>query len=585
MWLVVSSEYSWKMNYEIGEATPATLNGSSLALFRIPFIFSQDQLLKSDEFIRQSSERGYPLSLSQLETLHLHKLLIPLFYIDDTANERNRIPIQQSSMSTLDQMIFNMAAEGRVRDCSQDNFSAASQFELPPNTRANEWRKGYIYSSWQLNRIPVALNSLKQIELAEKDGVKFDRHDQFRSNYLALSALATIYLPGILGQLESPGENQELVMRKFMSDVETKDCLAVSGLDPQFLKGSAEAFLNQARMNDPLINWWPLIRHSNITGWKKLKGIPLHCVWLRISAEIFLRAHEDLARIGLLDPLPDLERVQYRQSLHDRITPHWENERPLEAELAVFGLSPHPRVLVLVEGHTEEIHFNALLKEIGLNNPDRVRIQNAEGSTVNSDLLSRYVIAPRPSHFFSEYQGMLPPTVFVIAMDPENGWETSEGQEKKKQVIRNAIKREVARQGAKLTEQELDHLVTVFVWPDETYEFANFTDEELLEGMVKLTLIKKPAYSPTLEWKMKVMVAIKEARALRCQFIEKVGPIGVPDDKPQLAKILLPTLVAKFHKENKELHYVTPVFQVIEKIQALYAQFASGVFIFKTKRE
>ena len=561
------------------------MNGSSLALFRIPFVFTQDQLMTTDEFIKQSSERGYPLNLKHLESFYHHKLLVPLFYIDDIANEALKVFTQSSSHSTLDSMVFSAASEGRVRDCLLSDFSQTLPFEIPPNTNRSESWNGYIYSSWQLNRIPRALQALSQIELAGKDGYTYDLHDQLRSHYLALSALSTIYLPGVIGQLISPGEIREPAMRKFMNEADIKECLGISGLNHEKLKSAAEELLSQAHMNDPLIEWWPLVRHSNIAGWKKLKGVSLHCLWLRISAEIFLRAHEDLARVGILEPLPDLEGVQFWQSLHDRITPHWKNERPLEAELAVFGLSPHPRVLILVEGPTEEIHFSALIKEIGLDSSDRVRIHVVGSSRFNSHWLSRYVIAPRPSHSFSKYQGMMPPTVLVIAMDPENGWETPEGQESNRQAVRKAVKDEVIRQGANLTERELDHLVTIFVWPGETFEFANFSDEELQEGMERLTLEKKPVFPVTDEWRAKLAGAISDARKLKCQFREKVGPLGVPDNKPELARILLPTLISKFHYETGENEYSTPIFQVIEKVQSLYAQFASGVFTFASKKE
>lgn len=573
------------MTLEIAEATAASLDGSSLALLRIPFIFSQDQLIKSDEFIKLSAERGYPLKLLELQALYQYKLLIPLYYVDDIAVDENRVSIRHNSYSSTTQMVFTQAEAGHIRDCSESDFSTEFPFEIPLGRDGTEWWNGYVYSSWQLGRVPRALNSLRQLERATSDGVSQPFHNQFRADYLALSALSTLYLPGIIGQRSSLGEVQDSIMRQFINETKTKDCLIVSGFEPERLKSAAAELLNQARMNDPLMDWWPLIRHSNLESWKKLKGVALHCLWLRIAAEVFLRAHENLAEAGLLEPLPDLNGARFRDSLHDRITPHWENERPLESELAVFGLSPHPRVLLLVEGDTEEIHFNALLKEIGLNRPNRVRVQNAEGSKVDAKLLSRYLIAPRPSHTYSQYQWMLPPTVLVIAMDPENKWKTPEDKEDEMKGIRNAVKREVARQGAKITERELNHLVTVFVWPGGTYEVANFTDSELLEGMVKLTLLKKPEFLETPEWREKLLVAIQEARRLRCQFKEKVGILKVPDDKVELAKILLPVLIAKYHKESNEPQYVTPVFQVIEKVQELFALFASGVFTYETKKE
>jgi len=571
------------VNLEIREPTDASPDGSAMGLFRIPFIFGQDKILKTDEFSKISSQRGYPLSLATLQALYEQKLLVPLFYVDDEPNQGLRIEMTPPFTTTVNYWVIEMAAEGRVRDCAKLEFASTRPFEIPSGETRETWWNGYLYSSWQLNRVPRALRALEQMERAKKDGVVFAQADQFRTEQLALCALATLYLPDILGRLVSPGSDLEPDLRSFIREVEVEQCLGVSGFDPTKLVASAEELLSQARTSDPIIDWWPLIRHSNISSWEKLKGIPLHSLWLRVSAEVFLRAHEDLARSGQLDPLPDLEGSQFRQSLHDRIKPHWKNERPLESELAVFGLSPHPRVLLLAEGDTEEIHFNALLKEINLNFPDRVRVQNAESSRANPDLLARYVIAPRPSHSLREYQWMLPPTVLVIAVDPENKWATLEGQVETKSKIKSAVKREVVRQGGEVTERELDLLVTLFVWPGNTYEFANFDDQELSEGLISLTSKKKVSFTMTDSWKRSVKRAISEARSQRINFSEKVGPLGVPDDKPELAQILLPGLIERFNKEYASQQLETPIFKVVQKVQELYSQFATGVFTFESK--
>ncbi len=571
------------MNLEISEQTETSPDSSTLGLFRIPFIFGQDQILKTDEFSQNSGKRGYPLSLSTLQALYEHKLLVPFFYVDDEKNDRSRINLITPVTTTSNHWIFERAAEGRVKDCAEMEFRNSRPFEIPSGETSETWWNGYIYSSWQLNRVPRALRALAQMERANLDGIVLEQTDQFRPEQLALCTLATLYLPDVLGRLISPGDELEPDLRRFIKQVDVGRCLAVSGFDPTKLVTSAEELLSQARTSDPLIDWWPLIRHSNISSWEKLKGIPLHSLWLRISAEVLLRAHEDLAKIGELDPLPDLEGSKFRQSLHDRIKPHWNNERPLESELAVFGLSPHPRVLLLAEGDTEEVHFNALLKEVKLNFPDRVRVQNAESSRANPDLLARYVIAPRPSHSLREYQWMLPPTVLVIAVDPENRWATIEGQEETKRTIQSAVKREVVRQGGEVTDRELDLLVTIFVWPGNTYEFANFDDQELTEGLISLTSKRKINFTLTDSWKKSVKQAISEARSQRINFSEKVGPLGVPDDKPELAQILLPGLIERFNKEYASQQLETPIFKVVQKVQDLYSQFATGVFTFESK--
>ncbi|MFF3763872.1 hypothetical protein ACFYYR_07255 [Streptomyces sp. NPDC001922] len=66
---------------------------SSLELLKVPFIFTQDELLDTGSFIRKAKERGYSLSLETLQALHVHGLLIPIFRVSDTAVEGRRVDV------------------------------------------------------------------------------------------------------------------------------------------------------------------------------------------------------------------------------------------------------------------------------------------------------------------------------------------------------------------------------------------------------------------------------------------------------------------------------------------------------------
>jgi hypothetical protein len=65
-----------------------------LALLSIPFIFTQDELLTTGDFMKQAKERGHNLSLNGLRVLHEYRLLVPLCRVSDTPVQGRRINVE-----------------------------------------------------------------------------------------------------------------------------------------------------------------------------------------------------------------------------------------------------------------------------------------------------------------------------------------------------------------------------------------------------------------------------------------------------------------------------------------------------------
>ena len=87
---------------------------------------------------------------------------------------------------------------------------------------------------------------------------------------------------------------------------------------------------------------------------KYLTDAALQALDDRIAAEILLRFYEDLALRGHAEPLPDVTNVMYQHALHDRLSFRREtldeNHRPRHL------ISPHPRVVLALEGESELCH-------------------------------------------------------------------------------------------------------------------------------------------------------------------------------------------------------------------------------------
>ncbi len=557
-----------------------------LALLTIPFIFTQDGLIGTDDFLKQAKERGISLSLEGLRKLHKVGLLAPLYRVDDHVVAKLRINTETASGMNPRGWTVEAAREGRLRDSAQEGYSEAWPFERPagPVDDGNRfWWNGYTYSPWQLLDLRHILNEHEIIQAGWRPNADTERAQRTRRTVCALAGLSPLFLPGVLGRLSMPpGVTQEDLLR-FRREADTLHLLTVAAFDPADLRKEAEWLLNEAHSSDPLVDWLPLTRHAGIRGWSKLKGLPLDCMWARIGAEVLLRAHEDLAAKGHLEPLPNVADLDWRVALHDRLTPRDGEGDSLERALGTLGLSPHPRVLLLVEGETELEHVPRLLAESGLTKSEQIRVQQCEGSKVNAQLIARYGITPRLG---KKIKGSQPgeeiqlldrtPTALVIAMDAENKFETPAKCADERRNLQNAIREEVAFQGGEIGQADLDYLVEVRVWGDDKYELANFTDDELVPAITQLATMQSNPNIKSPTWEQDLRAELQAARRVHNDIKVPMGRMRVRENKPELAKLLWPALVAKYEAELAANNIQTPVLALVLDVRQKVAMLSGG---------
>ncbi|HEX5142499.1 MAG TPA: hypothetical protein VFW21_01380 [Mycobacterium sp.] len=381
----------------------------------------------------------------------------------------------------------------------------------------------------------------------------------------------------MLGKLSMPpGVTQESLLR-FRGEADTLQLLGTAGFDPADLRKEAEWLLLDAGHSDPIADWLPLIRHAGHLGWSKLKGLALDCMWARIGAEVLLRAHEDLAVSGHLEPLPNVADLSWHVALHDRLTPRDGDGDSLERALGTFGLSPHPRVLLLVEGETELDHVPRLLAEFGLTQPEQVRVQQCEGSKVNAHLIARYGITPRLGKKIQGTQLIdRTPTALIVAMDAENKFETPAKCADERRKLQNAISKEVAFQGGEIAQADLDYLVEVRVWGDDKYELANFTDNELVPAITQLATMQSNPNVTSPTWEQDLRAELQAARVVHHDIKVPMGRMRVREDKPELAKLLWSTLVTKCAAELAANDVKTPVLALVVDTRQKVAMLSGG---------
>ena len=551
--------------------------GSSLALLTLPFSFTQqDHLLGSDDLIKEAKVRGSSVDSTLLQELHNRRLLLPLFRVSDTPSEGRRISVPAGILAiNVRGWVLQAALEGRARDPREEGYSANWPYVRPADQDPCGWWNGFAYSYWQLLDLADALNELKFIKLGFL-------HD-YRANVLrrrartqALVTLSPRYLPGILGTVNIPPGTSEEDLWRFRSSSDVSGLLKIAGFPKAGLLKEAERLLTVARMKDPMKSWLPLLRHAGYKGgWSELRGAPLDFMWYRIAAEILLRAHEDLAAAGQLEPLPDISGWNSWTALHDRLTPRQDNADSLERALGSFGLSPHPRVLLLVEGETELHQLSRLLAEFGLTQPHHVRVQRAKGSKVNPQLIARYNIAPRIGRRINDRWLLdATPTVLVIAMDAENKWETAEKRTAERSALQGAIREEVQWQGADIGQDELDFLVRIHVWGADKYELANFSDDELIP-QIRIIAERKHGTLPET-WNQDMRNLLQKARKDHLDIKVPLGRMRLGDPKVELAEMLWPVLLAKCEQELTEGTIITPVLKIVQEVRELVARLSGG---------
>lgn len=555
-----------------------TAVSGALALVCMPFTFTQDDLLSTDNFLRAAKARGYELSLDNLQEFHSNRLLLPLYRVSDTPVEGRRLNVVPNGNLNSRWEGLKAAQDGRLRDSAEEGYSSAWPYRRPSHEERKRWWNGFLYSSWQLLDLNLVIQEQRGIAAGLDRTVRMGPAEQRRKRTRALAALAPRYLPGILGKLSIPAFIDEEQLRRFCFESDVQNLLSTVGFDPAQLKAEAEMLLLDAK-RDPLREWLPLVRHANRAAWSKLRGEPLDCLWLRIGAEILLRAHDDLAAAGDLEPLPDISGANWWTPLHDRLSRTAGNTKPLEQVLGTFGLSPHPRVLILAEGETERVHFRLLLEQFGLNRPEHVRVQPCGGTGVNPQLLARYAISPRIGDKLGDaWQLTATPTALVIAMDPEGMWATAEKREGQCRKIKQAIREQVTLQGGQIGDTELDFLVQIHAWHDDLeYELANFTPDELLTAITSLATGMYAKDSELAVWQADMRQKLQTLWQERRKFETVIGPLRIA--KPALAEALWPTLLAKCERELECDVIETPILKVILEVQRLAGLLSGGSYV------
>jgi hypothetical protein len=304
----------------------------------------------------------------------------------------------------------------------------------------------------------------------------------------------------------------------------------------------AEGFIWKAHALDPLQNWTDLVALIHPSKWDRLEGEALLSIEYRKAGELLLRFLEELGRDGVVMPLPTSPFRSYTQ-LGDRLRPKHED---LDRVLNDYGISPHPAVVLLVEGETERFLFTELMKLLNVPRLDSfIRIELLGGVDKEIELLAKH-LAPALRASGGTYLDMLrPPTRLLLAVDAEKRYSTPERRDRAKSKLAdhlfNALDPEFQNE---ITRSEMDYFVHIETWSDEhkDVEFSHFTDRALAKAVLATQLAPADA---TLEG---LTEAIRDLRAHRLPIDKLWNSWPVKPKKPDLWKGLWRPLRARIKR-------------------------------------
>jgi hypothetical protein len=532
---------------------------SPIDLLDLPYTYWQLPLLTETHFRREAKARGLHLQDHQLEDLHRLRLLTPCLRVSRDGREiaaaaRRHDPYVWEVAHwepTNRRDLLEARAAGRLHDPITEHFIARRR--LKREVQEVSYRSSeYLYSHHQLLALPTVRDALPYLRRSNSGGKpEFgDLHPLFPGHWrnhaewlhprlIAISALEPLYYLEIVGRIRYNADELEQY-EPWRRNLRPRSILDWLGVDAGWVRESARVLLARADQIDPLGRWLEVVREAEPARWELLQGEARSAVDLRIGAEVLLRYYDRLAR-GRLAPKIKAPGPRERDEFGGRLRP----KGGLDRTLTDFGLSPHPRVILVVEGETELFIFPLLMEMFEIRRDrDYIAIESTQGVDKNIAALVAYAVAPQTER--DEHDRYLrlnkPLTRLLAVMDAENKLATTEGRTKRREAwIKRILDTLPPADRTASVRESVERLVApVSTWnaEGESFEFANFTDRELARAINRADQRRNaPSFAKRVE-------IVSRIRASRGNLKDTLGGTS----KLALAEALWPILKGKVER-------------------------------------
>lgn len=481
-----------------------TTSRTSLDVLGREMPFTQTPILEPNDFVREAGKRGVRFRECLLEDLHRHQLLVPFYWAHPgQRRDKDVIDMAKSRIADLGNSgvaprLITPASKGEVSDPEQTRFrrwQRSGEKQVNPDPHP-----GIYYSRHQLLLLPHIrwfiehhqtfhtgkdLKSFRSFELLDPAHMPDEGFEaacsEWRSLAVILSTLDAVVLPELSRKISWP--DQWFAMRDAFDADATLQWLGLSHDDARKL---VQRLLWDAKGLDETGDLYDLVRRADADAWDALGGHALMAHDLRIAAEIVARV-VDIAEDAVVTDDCDGDPVEV-QRLSTR-------GRDLEELLTSKGLSPHPSLVVIVEGQTEQRLFPLVMETLG--HPmraDRIRVENREGLDQPIHLLARYAARPVLGKSLSNEWVFLvrPPTRVLVLADPEKDYSDNVKREHEREKIAKFVVKELPDEVHADLLGAGTELVTVVAWPNGPFEFSHFDDDELADGLLRMSIVAYP---------------------------------------------------------------------------------------------
>lgn len=354
---------------------------------------------------------------------------------------------------------------------------------------------------------------------------------------IALSTLEPIYYPNIIRRIRYNGD--ELTRYDaWRSKLRPRGMLDWLEVEPSWIKDSAGALLDQADGLDPLGRWSELVKEADPDRWEWLQGEARSANDLRIGAEILLRYYDRLTR-GRIAPKIKEPSGRGRDQFSGRLKP----KGSLDGVLTNFGLSPHPQLVLVVEGETELLLFPRLMEVFGIRQDrDFIAIENAQGVGRDISSLIAFAVAPLTERNGSgRYLRPLKPLTRLLAvMDAEGKYATAESRKERRQLWVDRILQTLpAEDRTTPVRKSIERLVAVKTWnrKGQSFEFAHFSDRQLAVATAEVDRRTNLSRAKRIE----IAEGIRRSRG-------NLDPLLGGGSKVELADVLWPVLCRRVER-------------------------------------
>jgi hypothetical protein len=475
---------------------------SPVDIVELPYVFTQRPLLTADRFARHAADRSVRLHPFVLESLHRLRLFQPLLLVRRDGRAiatavRRKDPeafwLMRGEPDSVGDLL-KARTDGRLLDPRTSPFSSYDRLKRGTGRTRYE-SASFIYSQHQVVALHFVQSTMEQLR-STGDGSRLALHggrDRLRRTHEAASwwadtvsascALEAAYYPRAFQIVRGlPSDEAFEQYYDWRSGFDPGAAIRWLGVDACWLRDRAQELLRLAERIDPLGDWFEIVREADPHRWSDLRGEARMAIDLRLDAEVFLLAYEDLAKRGKAAPLPARPPQARNPGPWDgRLSPQGR----LDDKLMRFGISPHPRVIVVVEGHTEDLLMPRVMAHYGIRTDDNfIRIFNRRGVDKPLESLVGYAISPRVELDDDEeyVRHVRPTTHLLVITDPEGSMATEQRRNRAIGRWANAaielVPRSLRSPGLR---QEVEELITISAWDDvgSSFEFAHFSDAEL----------------------------------------------------------------------------------------------------------